>query len=592
MELSKIKDFKTEVERNRIQPPTETYCEKNWMPILDMPFHYVKWTNPTEIVKVSKDKKKAETVKLVHQKTTFPRDLRGGSQVINIGDYYVCLTHEVDLWKNEQNKKDAIYYHRFIVWDKEWNIVASSEELNFMTAKIEFTCGMTFDGNNLIIPFGFQDSTAFILKLPLHVFENICGIKIKKLNVEKQNPTPAKLEKFIFDPYNATNAFELAEHYFNLGHTASALSFYLRCAEYSKDDDLTYEALLMVAKCIAIQGRRVTTEKGLWLNAISFAPHRPEAYLFLSLWHESRQEYTEAYSYAAIGYELVNNEKPMTKNVGYENRYQLEFQKAVCSWWIGRAQESRDTFANLVKQGPTLSEKYKTMVQNNITSLGSGPNPFLIYRKGFHSELKYKFPGSETIENNFSQTYQDMFTLTMLNGKKDGTYLEIGAADPFYGSNSALLEQWGWTGTSLEILPHEVEKFKKHRKNEIILCDATKYDYSYLKGYVDYLQVDCEPPATTFEILTMLPWDKCDFGVITYEHDFYTDVTRLYRQKSRDFLTAKGYVLVASDIAPNETSNYEDWWVHPKYVSAEIIAIMQNTDDTIKNAEKYMLGKL
>lgn len=58
------------------------------------------------------------------------------------------------------------------------------------------------------------------------------------------------------------------------------------------------------------------------------------------------------------------------------------------------------------------------MVQSNITSLGSGPDPFLRYHKGFYKQLRHKFPGAETIEKNFSQTYQDMFTLSMLNGKK------------------------------------------------------------------------------------------------------------------------------------------------------------------------------
>ena len=88
----------------------------------------------------------------------------------------------------------------------------------------------------------------------------------------------------------------------------------------------------------------------------------------------------------------------------------------------------------------------------------------------------------------------------------------------------------------------------------------------------------------------MLPWDQCTFGVITYEHDQYTDVTRSYREKSRNFLLGKGYSLIASNIAPNETSCYEDWWVHPKHVDKKIVKLMLAGDDTIKNAEKYMLN--
>ena len=462
-----------------------------------------------------------------------------------------------------------------------------------MTANIEFSCGLAYDGNDFVIPFGFQDSTAFILRLPRHVFESMTNIVlVSEQGYKSKGVTPHKLEQLIMDPFNADNNFELAEFYFNQGHTASALSLYLRAAEYGKFEPAIYESLLMVAKCLAIQGRRGTTEKGLWLNALSFAPERPEAYLFLSEWAEARQQYHDAYNYAVTGIIFQANAETMSSTVGYEGTYQLYFQKAVTAWWIGRSQESRDEFIKLVNRGTELSDRYQKMVQSNITSLGSGPDPFLRYHKGFYDQLRHKFPGAETIEKNFSQTYQDMFTLSMLNGKRNGTYFEIGAADPFHGSNTALLEQFGWTGTSLEILPHEVEKFKQQRKNEIILCDATKFDYSVLKGHIDYLQVDCEPPATTYEILTMLPWDQCTFGVITYEHDHYTDVSGSFRKKSRNFLLSKGYLLVASNIAPNDTSCYEDWYVHPKHVDNAIIKKMLAADDTTKNAEKYMLGKL
>jgi hypothetical protein len=185
-----------------------------------------------------------------------------------------------------------------------------------------------------------------------------------------------------------------------------------------------------------------------------------------------------------------------------------------------------------------------------------------------------------------------MFVLTMLNGKRNGTYFEIGSADPYYGSNSALLEEFGWTGTSLEIKEDEVTKFNKVRKNKSTLADATKFDYSILKGHIDYLQVDCEPPSTTFDILKMIPFEQCTFGVITFEHDYYADITRSYRELGRHYLLSKGYVLVASNIAPNDSSAYEDWYVHPKYVDDKILKIMLAADNTVKNAEKYMLGML
>ena len=584
MELSKIENNAVETERYRIEPPTHSYCEKNWMPILDMPYHYVKWSNPTEIVKVDPKKGTSKTVKLVDQHITFPRDIRGGSQVISYKDYYVALTHEVDLWHNEQAKKDAHYYHRFIVWNKDWKIVYYSQEFKFMTGNIEFSCGLAFDGNDFIIPFGFQDSTAFILKLPVTVFNKICGIQESKTKISLKNVSPYKLEQFVNDPYNASISFDMGDYYFTAGHYASALSFFLRAAEYSKINDVVYSSLIMVAKSLSALGRRKVTELGLWHNALAFEPTRPEAYLYLSEYHEQLQNYHQAYTAASQG--LVFTE------IGNANYWELIFQKAVAAWHIGRGKESRDTFAYLADNAKLLSEKYQKLVQSNITSLGSGPDPFLRYHKGFYDQLRYKFPGAKNIEKNYSQTYQDMFILSMLNGKRNGKYFEIGAADPYYGSNSALLEEFGWTGTSLEIKEEEVTKFNAVRKNKATLIDATKFDYSALKGHIDYLQVDCEPPSTTFEILKMIPFEQCTFGVITFEHDYYADITRSYRDLSRDYLLSKGYVLVVSNIAPNDTSAYEDWWVHPKYVDDKILKLMLNADSTTKNAEKYMFNLL
>ena len=51
IELSEIefdKESAQEVKRYKIPAPNEKdnpYCEKNWMPILHMPYHFVKWSN-------------------------------------------------------------------------------------------------------------------------------------------------------------------------------------------------------------------------------------------------------------------------------------------------------------------------------------------------------------------------------------------------------------------------------------------------------------------------------------------------------------------------------------------------------------------
>lgn len=182
MELSEIKQVGNEwceVNRHRIEPydNPDSYCEKNWMPVVDMPFHFVKWTNPTQVVKVNVGDNTSEEVFLSDKKHTVPRDLRGSSHVITVGNYRVAITHEVDLYYNRLNCKDSDYYHRFVVWDRDWNIVKITNEFSFMNTKIEFCCGAANTGKNILISFGYQDTLAYILKMPISVLESFLNEK-------------------------------------------------------------------------------------------------------------------------------------------------------------------------------------------------------------------------------------------------------------------------------------------------------------------------------------------------------------------------------------------------------------------------------
>lgn len=178
MELSEIKieaNQVTEINRYRIQPPNNvpSYCEKNWMPINDMPFHFVKWTNPTEVVKVDLETESSETIALVPQTITTNQEMRGGSNVINWGEYRLGIIHECTFWYNEGNNKDSIYLHRILLWDKDWNLVKYSDEINFMGAQIEFVCGAAEIDGDLVITYGYQDNAAFALRVPKDLVEEL-----------------------------------------------------------------------------------------------------------------------------------------------------------------------------------------------------------------------------------------------------------------------------------------------------------------------------------------------------------------------------------------------------------------------------------
>lgn len=183
MELSEIEvsDIGVkEVNRYRIEPPLnpESYCEKNWMPVLDKPYHFIKWTNPAELVEVDLETLKssrAQEVKESDKREGLPF-LRGSSQVIPWRGYYVCVVHDCDLFKNRSGQKDATYMHRFVVYDRDWNIVKIGDQFSFMDGEIEFCCGLAEWQGDFLITFGFQDNCAFILRVPSRVIPKLLGM--------------------------------------------------------------------------------------------------------------------------------------------------------------------------------------------------------------------------------------------------------------------------------------------------------------------------------------------------------------------------------------------------------------------------------
>ena len=180
MELSELEIDKEiwtakEVSRVRVEPPVnkDSYCEKNWMPVLDRPFHYVKWTVPTELVKA--DPVTGSTTQIsVLQGARANADQRGGSQVLRWGQYYIAITHEVVLFKNYLGQKDGTYRHRLCVWDDNFNLVGlSPTNWSFLDGQIEFCAGAAIVSDKLILGFGFQDNAAFALEIPKEIVDEL-----------------------------------------------------------------------------------------------------------------------------------------------------------------------------------------------------------------------------------------------------------------------------------------------------------------------------------------------------------------------------------------------------------------------------------
>ena len=217
------------------------------------------------------------------------------------------------------------------------------------------------------------------------------------------------------------------------------------------------------------------------------------------------------------------------------------------------------------------------------------PNYWPRYTIKDHHRLRHQFSESERVRRNWSQSMQDMFVLSMLDGKRNGVYVEIGADKPKIINNSYLLERkFGWRGVSFELDEAKVEFFNQHRKNKCICADATIFDYKSLfqeRNYpkqIDYLSLDIDPSDATLAALKKLPLDEYRFSVITYETEVYRagvdgHYDEIWQKQSAEIFESYGYELVIKNVA-NMGNPYEDWWVDPKVIDRAIIGKFSKTD--------------
>jgi hypothetical protein len=151
---------------------------------------------------------------------------------------------------------------------------------------------------------------------------------------------------------------------------------------------------------------------------------------------------------------------------------------------------------------------------------------------------------------------------------------------------------------SLDIVEESIVKFKQTRKQPAVVKDATSVNFNrFLSGLdmptdIDYLQIDCDPPEVSYQVLLNIPFDDYRFAVITFEHDIYADDTKAIQGKAAKYLESYGYICVVNNVSPDDTNRpYEDWWVHPDLVDNDIIEKIMNISDQAKPAYSILEDK-
>lgn len=175
--------------------------------------------------------------------------------------------------------------------------------------------------------------------------------------------------QFSSDPFNAEKNFEIAKEYERLNQMASAISFYLRAAEYSKKDKdpIVYSSLLRLSLCFESQKDRIHTVSNAILQALAYEPERPEAYFLMARFHEKSGNHQECYTWAELGLQK-KDKKRLPADVEYYGRYCLTFEKAVSAWWIGKESEAKQLFIGLLVED--LRPEYRDAVKANLGRMG------------------------------------------------------------------------------------------------------------------------------------------------------------------------------------------------------------------------------
>lgn len=233
----------------------------------------------------------------------------------------------------------------------------------------------TFENNDDDVNKGQKTNHKVASDFVLNYWKNL---KDQKENVKKSFTVKLKyvkseleelLTKYSLDTENADHNFALGVWYENQGHTAPALSYYLRCAERAEDEDLAYEALIRGSYCYEKQGTRDGSSRSMLWQAQAFLPHRPEAFFLLSRFAEKREWWQDCYLNADLALRYCRFDcKPLRTDVEYPGKYGLLLEKAVSGYWWEKVEESKQIFEDL-RDNYDLLESHKNFVNNNLDKI-------------------------------------------------------------------------------------------------------------------------------------------------------------------------------------------------------------------------------
>lgn len=113
--------------------------------------------------------------------------IRGGSSLVEHNGGYISVSHKtyvktLSIYNpNTFGYMNSIvrnYTHLFTLYDKNLNLIKSSDEFTFReNAKIEFACGLVKKGSDFYISYGVNDEESWMASISCNTVENLLGDK-------------------------------------------------------------------------------------------------------------------------------------------------------------------------------------------------------------------------------------------------------------------------------------------------------------------------------------------------------------------------------------------------------------------------------
>lgn len=279
--------------------------EKHWSPVEDMPFTFIKWNNPTEVVEV--DKNTGDIIeRTVQISESNIQGLRGNCQTVKYKNGYLSIVHDTKRYFTKKSELIPSYKHYFVQYDRDFNIIRISNPFNFEVNDIEFCCGLQIYNNNIYISYSIYDTIPVLIKFNESLIEHIFK------NTED------------FDEIPVSNIYENGKKFLKMEEFYSAAACFSRVFSNTDNKELEYQALMRFCICLlAIKYKGVN----LFSNDVTMS--------FIDNLLLLKDDAAEPYYLASIYYGFIgnNDKKEFFRKQSIKYRFELPEIKRYLKMW-------------------------------------------------------------------------------------------------------------------------------------------------------------------------------------------------------------------------------------------------------------------